>query len=104
MDVLHFLQIKFSGGMNHEYCIFTGYFCVRGAVGGRRPTAKCRCSVFTGAEIYLQRDADCHDEGFCSTQAFGFPWLHGDGAVSTAAEQSLVTGKPSAGISGPKTT
>ena len=77
MDVLYFLQIKFSGGMNHEYCIFTGFFCVRGAVGGRRPTAKCRCSVFTGAEIYLQRDADCHDEGFCSTQAFGFPWLHG---------------------------
>ena len=28
MDVLHFLQIKFSGGMNHEYCIFTGFFCV----------------------------------------------------------------------------
>lgn len=40
MDVLYFLQIKFSGGMNHEYCIFTGFFlctrsCGRSSANGK---------------------------------------------------------------------
>ena len=84
MDVLHFLQIKFSGGMNHEYCIFTGFFVYAELweVVGQRQNADAQFSqalkyicrgtqtAMTKAFVLLKRSAS---RGFTEAQ-FAAGW------------------------------